>query len=165
MHRRPEIGNASEIGEIWKLFCCLKNLEKIPFSPDIFLIVFQSRCGVEFLMLTPDRCLIFPSVDYVRNLVTKHSRRTGSGMTPVVIDCSYIYGADFTAAKVIESLTKDFSARGQPLFFYNVKPSVHAVFDAVGPTDFVVYYTQAALDDLLKERGYLKQCKQTIPLA
>ena len=95
----------------------------------------------------------------------KYSRSTGSTATPVVIDCSHIYGADFTAAKVIESLTKDFAARGQPLFFYNVKPSVHAVFEGVEPTDFVVYYTRDALDELLKERGYLKQLKQNIPLA
>lgn len=58
---------------------------------------FQTREGVEYLLLTPDRCLIFPSVDYVRNLVTKHSIKQA---IPVVIDCSHIYGADFTAAKV-----------------------------------------------------------------
>lgn len=63
------------------------------------LVMFQSRGGVEYLLLTPDRCLIFPSVDYVRNLVTKHSIKQG---IPVVIDCSHIYGADFTAAKVIK---------------------------------------------------------------
>jgi len=110
-------------------------------------------------MLTPDRCLIFPSVDYVRNLVTKYSQRAKSVATPVVIDCSHIYGADFTAATVIETLTKDFSLKGQPLFFYNLKPSVYAVFEGVEPTDFVVYYTQEALDDLLKERGYMKSIK------
>jgi len=49
------------------------------------------------LLLTPDRCLIFPSVDYVRNLVTKNSMKQA---IPVVIDCSHVYGADFTAAKV-----------------------------------------------------------------
>lgn len=110
-------------------------------------------------MLTPDRCLIFPSVDYVRNLVTKYSQRTLNVATPVVIDCSHIYGADFTAATVIETLTKDFASRGQPLFFYNLKPSVYAVFEGVASSDFVVYYTQEALDDLLKDRGYIKQIK------
>lgn len=100
-------------------------------------------------MVTPDRCLIFPSVDYVRKLVTKHSLRQG---IPVVIDCSHIYGADFTAAKVIEILTKDFSIRQQPLFFYNLKPSVSAVFEGLAPIDFVVYYSEENLDDLLKEK-------------
>lgn len=114
-------------------------------------------------MLTPDRCLIFPSVDYVRNLVTKYGRRTAGESTPVVIDCTHIYGADYTAAKVIESLTKDFALRGQPLFFYNLKPSVYAVFEGVAPQDFVVYYTQEGLDDLLKERAScLKQNLQDV---
>lgn len=116
----------------------------------------QSARGVNYLMLTPDRCLIFPSVDYVRNLVTKYSLRASRDSMPVVIDCTHIYGADFTAAKVIESLTMDFAARGQPLFFYNVKPSVYAVFEGVEPKDFVVYYSQEKLDDLLKERAKLQ---------
>ncbi|EZA51469.1 Sodium-independent sulfate anion transporter [Ooceraea biroi] len=127
--------------------------------PKITVEKLTTSHGIEYLMLTPDRCLIFPSVDYVRNLVTKYSQRVKSAATPVVIDCSHIYGADFTAAMVIETLTKDFAMRGQPLFFYNLKPSVYAVFEGVEPTDFVVYYTQEALDDLLKERGYMKQIK------
>ncbi|XP_058806512.1 sodium-independent sulfate anion transporter-like isoform X4 [Phymastichus coffea] len=119
--------------------------------PKISVEKLQSRRGASYLMLTPDRCLIFPSVDYVRHLVTKYGRR--EAVTPVVIDCTHIYGADFSAAKVVESLTEDFAARGQPLFFYNLKPSVYAVFEGVAPKDFVVYYTQEGLDDLLKERA------------
>lgn len=63
----------------------------------LFIFIFQTKGGIEYLLITPDRCLIFPSVDYVRNLVTKHGMKKG---IPVVIDCSHIYGADFTAAKV-----------------------------------------------------------------
>ncbi|XP_057324101.1 sodium-independent sulfate anion transporter-like [Microplitis mediator] len=125
--------------------------------PKISLEKLRSCRGVEYLMITPDRCLIFPSVDYVRNLVTKYSYCAGNSMTPVVIDCSHIYGADFTAAKVVESLSKDFATRKQPLFFYNLKPSVYAVFEGIEPTDFIVYYTQEALDDLLKDRGFFKE--------
>ncbi|XP_011305214.1 sodium-independent sulfate anion transporter [Fopius arisanus] len=133
--------------------------------PKISLEKLRSCCGVEYLMLTPDRCLIFPSVDYVRNLVTKYSHRVGNSVTPVVIDCSHIYGADYTAAIVIETLTKDFAARKQPLFFYNLKPSVYAVFEGVEPSHLIVYYTQEALDDLLKERGYLKPIKSNPSIA
>ncbi|KAJ8665258.1 hypothetical protein QAD02_006920 [Eretmocerus hayati] len=121
--------------------------------PKISVEKLKSLRGVNYIMLTPDRCLIFPSVDYVRNLVTKCGKRQGSESMPVVIDCTHIYGADYTAAKVVESLTEDFAARGQPLFFYNLKPSVYAVFEGVAPKDFVVYYTQEGLDDLLKERA------------
>lgn len=103
-------------------------------------------------MLTPDRCLIFPSVDYVRNLVNKYSIRQG---IPVVIDCSHIYGADYTAATAIEILTQDFVARDQPLFFYNLKPSVSSVFEGLSPKQFVVYYNREEIDTLLKNKTHL----------
>ncbi|XP_055902228.1 sodium-independent sulfate anion transporter [Eupeodes corollae] len=113
--------------------------------------------GIEYLMITPDRCLIFPSVDYVRNLVTKQSMRQN---IPVVIDASHVYGADFTAATVIESLFNDFAGRGQLLFFYNLKPSVCSVFESLTPADFAVYYQEEQLDELLKERNYSQHKKQ-----
>ncbi|KAJ3645328.1 hypothetical protein Zmor_022994 [Zophobas morio] len=122
--------------------------------PKISVEKLTSHEGVEYLMLTPDRCLIFPSVDYVRNLVTKHSIRQG---IPVVIDCSHIYGADYTAATVIEILTQDFAARDQPLFFYNLKPSVSSVFEGLSPKEFVVYYNQEEIDELLKNKAYMKK--------
>lgn len=104
-------------------------------------------------MITPDRSLVFPSVDYVRNLVTKHSMRV---KVPVVIDCTYIYGADYTAATVIDSLTRDFAKRDQPLLFFNLKPGVCAVFEGLSPTEFTVYYREEVLDVLLKERASCK---------
>ncbi|KAI4455933.1 sulfate transporter [Holotrichia oblita] len=121
--------------------------------PKILLEKLTTRSSIEYLMLTPDRCLIFPSVDYVRKLVTKHSIRQG---IPVVIDCSHIYGADFTAAQVIESLTGDFAARDQPLVFYNLKPSVSSVFEGLSPKEFVVVYTEDQLDTILKEKCTFK---------
>lgn len=102
-------------------------------------------------MLTPDRCLIFPSVAYVRHIVTKCSIREA---LPVVIDCSHIYGADYTAATAIEALTKDFAARQQLLYFYNLKPSVSTVFEGLAHKDFIVYYNLEELDELLKSSPY-----------
>ncbi|KAL1495018.1 hypothetical protein ABEB36_010508 [Hypothenemus hampei] len=122
--------------------------------PKISVEKLMSRGGTEYLLLTPDRCLIFPSTDYVRNLVTKHSIRQG---IPVVIDCSHIYGADYTAATVIESLTSDFASRDQPLLFYNLKPSVSSVFEGLSPKDFVVFYNHEEVDELLKNRSCIKK--------
>lgn len=119
--------------------------------PKITMEVLQTPNNVEYLMITPDRCLIFPSADYVRNLVTKHSMKKS---LPVVIDCTHIYGADYTAASVILSLTQDFSRRGQPLFFYNLKSSVCSVFEGLSPVDFVVFYREENLDELLAEKPY-----------
>lgn len=98
-------------------------------------------------MVTPDRCLVFPSVDYVRNLVNKQSLKRG---VPVVIDCSHIYGADYTAATAIGALIKDFTARGQTLLFYNLKPSVNTVFEGITSKEFVVCYDEQELDRHLR---------------
>jgi hypothetical protein len=47
-------------------------------------------------------------------------------------------------------LTNDFATRNQPLFFFNLKPSVVAVFEGLQPKDFVVYYEENDLDMLIK---------------
>lgn len=47
-------------------------------------------------------------------------------------------------------LTQDFSKRGQALFFYNLKPSVVAVFEGVQPKDFITYYHRHDLDHLFQ---------------
>lgn len=60
----------------------------------------QSEFGYEYLVITPDRSLVFPSVEYVRAVVTKAGLKQGLSSIPVVIDCRHIQGADFTAAKV-----------------------------------------------------------------
>lgn len=109
----------------------------------------QTSGGSKYLMLTPDRCLIFPSVDYVKNLVNKLGAKS---QVPVVIDCTHIYGADFTAATVIETLVADFSARNQMLIFYNLKPSVGQVFEGVVDIDLTVQYDLASLERAIDER-------------
>lgn len=48
-------------------------------------------------------------------------------------------------------LTQDFSKRGQALFFFNLKPSVVAVFEGVQPKDFITYYRRHDLDQLFQK--------------
>lgn len=127
--------------------------------PKLSTDILTTPGGTEYLMITPDRCIIFPSVDYVRNLVNKQSLRNN---IPVVIDASHIYGADFTAATVIESLLKDFATRRQLIFFYNLKPSICALFESLSPTEFVVYYQEQQLDELLKERDYTQERLESV---
>lgn len=137
--------------EIGVLFGIGLNITSILYHaarPKISIQECKTRSGHKYLMLTPDRCLVFPSADYVHNLVTKHSLRRHM---PVVINCSHVYGADFTAAKVMEMLAKDFSDRGQALFFYNLKPSVVEVFRGVKPKELVCYYHKNELDRLLQD--------------
>lgn len=119
--------------------------------PKIAIERLTSPQGIDYLMITPDRCLIFPSVDYVRNLIVKQAR---CQPIPVVVDCSHVYGTDFTAANVVKSVSTEFAERDQPLFFFNLKPSLCTVFEALVPADFTVYYREEQIDELLLDRGY-----------
>nr|CAD7448518.1 unnamed protein product [Timema bartmani] len=119
--------------------------------PSVHVEKVTSSSGCEYLLITPDRSLVFPSVEYVRNLVTKAGMKEGSSCTPVVIDSRHIQGADFTAAKGIKSLIEDFVKRNQPILFYNLKPSVVEVFQGVQPKEFKHCHNEAELNELLKE--------------
>lgn len=112
--------------------------------------------------MTPDRCLIFPSVDYVRNLINKQGLKS---QVPVVIDCTHIYGADFTAAKVVETLLKDFNQRKQPILFFNLKPSVCGVFEGVD-LDYKLYYDFEVMEKAIEEMntgGYMSSSNSLSP--
>lgn len=149
-----------EIGVLFGIGLNLMSILYHAARPKISIQEYKTRTGFKYLMLTPDRCLVFPSADYVRNLVTKHSLKRDM---PVVIDCSHVYGADFTAAKVIEMLAKDFSDRGQSLFFYNLKPSVVEVFRGVRPKELILYYHKKELDRLL-QNAYQRDTNTLEPL-
>jgi len=63
----------------------------------------QTDRGAEYLLVTPGNSLYFPAVDFIKQSVGNAAIKQGSSQVPVVVDCRYILGADFTAAKVIPS--------------------------------------------------------------
>lgn len=109
-----------------------------------------SISGCEYLVITPDRSLVFPSVEYVRAVISKQGLREGTAV-PVVIDSTHIQAADFTAARGIKTLIEDFSKRGQPLIFHNLKPSVIEIFKGVKPSRLTCSSSELELNDHLKE--------------
>ncbi|XP_014469968.1 PREDICTED: sodium-independent sulfate anion transporter-like [Dinoponera quadriceps] len=109
-----------------------------------------SISGCEYLVITPDRSLVFPSVEYVRAVISKQGMREGTAV-PVVIDSTHIQAADFTAAKGIKTLIEDFARRGQPLIFHNLKPSVIQIFKGVKPSSLTCSSSELELNDCLKE--------------
>lgn len=60
---------------------------------------FQTSGGQDYLVITPDRSLVFPSVEYVRAVISKQGLKQGTAV-PIVVDSTHIQVADFTAAKV-----------------------------------------------------------------
>jgi hypothetical protein len=73
---------------------------RILFLTRTIFVCFQTHSGVEYLQVTPSNSLYFPAVDFIRTSVGKAAVKQGSSQLPVIVDCRFILGADFTAAKV-----------------------------------------------------------------
>ncbi|CAG9584960.1 unnamed protein product [Danaus chrysippus] len=114
--------------------------------PAVRVTTAVSEGGVRYAVATIDRALAFPAAEFVRRALRK-----AAGDAPLVLDAHHVQAADFTAAKGIAQLIEDFHARGQPLIFYNVKPSIAEVFRGVRPRQFVHCSCRAELERLLLE--------------
>ncbi|XP_075148832.1 sodium-independent sulfate anion transporter-like isoform X2 [Haematobia irritans] len=119
--------------------------------PEIAVDLVKTSNGQHFLKITPDRCLIFPSMEFVRNKVMKSGQK--NSMLPVVFDCTYIYATDFTTAKVIELIIQDFKTRNQLLIFFNLRPRLVKVFDTIS-SKFILCYSIDEIEVLLSDRTY-----------
>ncbi|KAI9584660.1 hypothetical protein GQX74_006555 [Glossina fuscipes] len=106
---------------------------------------------LKFLKITPDRCLIFPSAEFVRNLILKSGCQSS---LPVVIDCTYIYGSDYTAAKVISSIVDDFKSRQHKIIFFNLKPSIAQIFEGLHAQLILCYNVDSLSYELKNHNGY-----------
>jgi len=106
--------------------------------------------GGHFLFVTLDRALIFPSVSYVRHKINKAGVREGESRLPLVLDCSHISNADFTAAEGFKAMITDFRRRNQPIIFYNTSPSVIDTFLGVNIEEFVVVHSLDELNEHLR---------------
>ncbi|XP_011313714.1 sodium-independent sulfate anion transporter isoform X2 [Fopius arisanus] len=128
--------------------------------PSLKVIKKMTPSGCEYLLITPDRSLAFPSVEYVRAIISKHGTRSGNNV-PVVIDSTHIQAADFTAAKGIKNLIQDFVIRGQPLIFFNLKPSVINIFRGVEPSEMRICSSENELDETLRESSMISSITVT----
>lgn len=54
-----------------------------------FVFYMQTTNSTEFILIQLDRSLTFPSVEYIRYIVTKASN-SGKNKLPLVIDCHHV---------------------------------------------------------------------------
>jgi len=84
-----------------------------------------------YLSIRPDQGIVFPSVSYIRNLVSKAAIKQGQSKMIVVIDCSHMSQADFTAAEGFHAMLSDFQARHQQVYWQAANPGVIATLKAI----------------------------------
>ena len=85
-----------------------------------------------------------------RHKINKAGVREGQSRLPLVLDCSHISTADFTAANGFKSMISDFRRRNQPIIFYNTSPSVVDTFLGVNIEEFVVVHSLDELHEHLR---------------
>ncbi|KAK3907868.1 Sodium-independent sulfate anion transporter [Frankliniella fusca] len=117
----------------------------------INLFLGQTSSGISYLMVTLGNSLYFPAVDFIRASVGRAGVKQGASQLPVVVDCRFILGADYTAAKGIASLIDDYHKRKQRLLFYKPRAPVLSVLHGVGLEDFIHVSSQEQLDSALKD--------------
>jgi len=94
--------------------------------------------GQQYVSVTPDQAIVFPSVSFIRNLVSKAGRRQEDQHMPVVIQCEHINKADFTAASGFKAMVEDFEGREQPVFWLNPGPKLSTTMNSAVGDSFKV---------------------------
>jgi len=84
-----------------------------------------------YLSVRPDQGIVFPSVSYMRNLINKAAIKQGNSKMPVIIDCSHINQADFTAAEGFHDMLDDFKKRLQSVYWLATNPCVIRTLRAI----------------------------------
>ncbi|CAH1996912.1 unnamed protein product [Acanthoscelides obtectus] len=117
--------------------------------PTIYVEKMKTPNGIEYVTITPGNSLYFPAVDFIKTSVAKAG--VSSKHLAVVIDCRFILGADFTAAKGISALINEFCLRQQPLYFSNTRSEVVSVFEGVMQQDFKYFSTKEELEKYIED--------------
>lgn len=117
--------------------------------PSVHVDKCNTDSGAEYLLITPGNSLYFPAVDFIKQSVGDAGVKEGSSQLPVVVDCRYVLGADFTAAKGIATLISEFNNRKQSLYFFNPRSDVVVVLKGACGDDFQYVSTQQELSYLL----------------
>ncbi|XP_050432442.1 sodium-independent sulfate anion transporter-like [Adelges cooleyi] len=118
-------------------------------KPKITVQMQKSPDDVKYLLMTPDRYLIFPSIEYVSKLIASHNC---TEKIPVVIDGTKIFEADFTTANAFSILSKDLGRNGQKMYMYNLKSSVINVFKGIKNNSISICSDKKEIEEQLKNQ-------------
>ena len=77
-------------------------------------------------------------MSYIRNLVSKAAIKQGQSKMMVVIDCSHMSQADFTAAEGFHAMLEDFKSRHQQVYWQAANQGVVATLRAIVGEDLKV---------------------------
>ncbi|XP_046393579.1 sodium-independent sulfate anion transporter-like isoform X2 [Ischnura elegans] len=110
------------------------------------------------LLMTPDRSVVFPSAEYVREYVLKSSGDDDPEDCnyTVVIDGTHIQYIDATAAKCIKLMIEDIEAKKYAVILWNWKRSVAETCFGIDPGMLEYFHCEESLEKLFAGMGLPK---------
>jgi len=106
------------------------------------------RTGTDYIFISPDQGIIFPSATHIRALISKVGIKQGYSRMSIVIDCTHINKTDFTAAKAFKAMIADFDGRQQKVFWLNPNDSIKNVLSPIAGESFRVISSVEELSEL-----------------
>ena len=85
----------------------------------------------DYVRVTIDRALFFPSSTSMRNAVNEFGLSEAEATLPVVIDLAAVHTVDYTTAKALKDLHKEFKGRGQRIVLVNVAPGLERMLEGL----------------------------------
>ena len=98
------------------------------------------------MWITPDRAIVYSSVNYVRNIVNREVRAYTEPYSAVVVDCSQMTSIDFTTAKGFKAVIDEFKFLEKSVIFYNPNSSTKHTFVGACPNDIIIAKSLDALN-------------------
>lgn len=98
---------------------------------------------------------MFPSVEYVRYMVSKARTVWAKDLLPTVIDCHHIQFMDFSAAQGIRDLFITFGSEGHLLILWRPKPSMIRILKGLLESNvpYLIATTEDELEQLIDGAG------------
>lgn len=99
------------------------------------------------MLVTLSAGLLFPSVNFLRDAVSKAGMEA---VDVVVLNCSHVTRADFTAAQGVQSLLQDLKRQDKHVVFHSLQPSVAKILSPM--EKLCMSNSDVELEQLLKGR-------------
>lgn len=112
----------------------------------------QTMSGTPYVLVSPDRTVLYPSSMYTTSKITKILPDT-KDTSPrfVVYDGVHINVVDYTTCIAFKSLSDNFVKQQATLIYINLKPSVADALQGAGPVNFYSCKSDKELDSLISD--------------
>ncbi|XP_076337278.1 sodium-independent sulfate anion transporter-like isoform X2 [Tachypleus tridentatus] len=122
--------------------------------PKVSISIKETSEGIKYILVRPDRALLFPSAESFRSRVTKafpsSCTSLDDGLNTMVIDGKQLTEIDYTMALMLKNVIESFRKHGVIIIFTHLKPSLTRTILGTQPSVFYYCKSEAQIQDVIK---------------